>query len=159
MLWCDNYILFQRNISPRPGMFSQHLNVMRSAYVHQYWSYLSPMSQATPNSLMPVNHDDVIKWKHFPHYWPFVRGIHRSPVNSPHKGHWRGALMFSLICTWINHWVNNREADDLRRYRVHHDVIVMCIVYPIKYKHGLVLLCLVVLLLSVVVDLCDTSMG
>ena len=44
-------------------------------------------------------HDDVIKWKHFPRCWPFVRGIHRSsPVNSPHKGQWRGALMFSLIC-------------------------------------------------------------
>ena len=43
-------------------------------------------------------HDDVIKWKHFPHYWPFVRGIHRSPVNSTHKGQWRGAWMFSLIC-------------------------------------------------------------
>ena len=28
-------------------------------------------------------HDDVIKWKHFPRYWPFVRGIHRSPVNFP----------------------------------------------------------------------------
>ena len=49
-----------------------------------------------------VTHDDVIKWKHFPRYWPFVRGIHRSPVNSPHKGQWRGALMFSLICVWIN---------------------------------------------------------
>ena len=48
------------------------------------------------------NHDDVIKWKHFPRYWPFVQGIHRSPVNSPHKGQWRGALMFSLICAWIN---------------------------------------------------------
>ena len=46
-----------------------------------------------------TNHDDVIKWKHYPRYWPFVRGIHRSPVNSPHKGQWRGALMFSLICT------------------------------------------------------------
>ena len=33
-----------------------------------------------------VTHDDVIKWKHFPRSWPFVRGIHRSPVNSPHKG-------------------------------------------------------------------------
>ena len=43
-------------------------------------------------------HDDVIKWKHFPRYWPFVREIHRSPVNSSHKGQWRGALMFSLIC-------------------------------------------------------------
>ena len=39
-------------------------------------------------------HDDVIKWKYFPRYWPFVRGIYRSPVNSPHKGQWRGALMF-----------------------------------------------------------------
>ena len=46
-------------------------------------------------------HDDVIKWNHFPRYWPFVRGIHRSPVNSPHKGQWRGALMFSLIYAWI----------------------------------------------------------
>ena len=46
------------------------------------------------------HHDDVIKWKHFPRYWPFVRGIHRSPVNSPHKGQWRGALMFSLI--WLS---------------------------------------------------------
>ena len=42
-------------------------------------------------------HDDVIKWKHFLHYWPFVLGIHRSPVNSPHKGQWRIALMFSFI--------------------------------------------------------------
>ena len=43
-------------------------------------------------------HDDVIKWKHFPRYWPFVRGIHRWPVNSPHhKGQWRGVLMLSLI--------------------------------------------------------------
>ena len=70
-------------------------------------------------------YDDVIKWKHFPRYWPFVRGIHRSPVNSPHKGQWRGALMFSLICVWINGWVNNREAGDLRRYRAHYDVTVM----------------------------------
>ena len=70
-------------------------------------------------------HDDVIKWKHFPRYWPFVRGIHQSPVNSLHKGQWRGALMFSLICVWINGWVNNREAGYLRRYRAHYDVIVM----------------------------------
>ena len=73
----------------------------------------------------PCNHDDVIKWKHFPRHWPFVRGIHRSPVNSPHKGQWRGALMFTLICARINGWVNTREAGDLRRYRAHCDVIVM----------------------------------
>ena len=31
-------------------------------------------------------HDDVMAWKHFLRYWPFVRGIQRSPVNFPHKG-------------------------------------------------------------------------
>ena len=70
-------------------------------------------------------HDDVIKWKHFPRYWPFVRRIHRSPVNSPHKGQWRGAFMFSLICFLMNDWVNNGEAGDLRRYLIHYDVTVM----------------------------------
>ena len=43
-------------------------------------------------------HGDVIKWKHFPRHWLLVRGIHRWPVNSPHRGQWHGALMFSLIC-------------------------------------------------------------
>ena len=38
---------------------------------------------------------------------------------------WRGALMFSLICVWINGWVNNGEAGDLKHYRAHYDVIVM----------------------------------
>ena len=69
-------------------------------------------------------HEDVIKWKHFPCYWPFVRGIHRFPVNSPHKDQLRGALMFSLICTRINGWVNNGECGDLKRRRAHYDVIV-----------------------------------
>ena len=68
---------------------------------------------------------DVIQWKHFPRYWLFVRGIHRSPVNSPHKGQWRGALMFSLICAWIDAWVNNREAGDLRAHRAHYDITVI----------------------------------
>ena len=70
-------------------------------------------------------HGDVIKWKHFPRYWPFVWGIHRSPVNSPHKGQWRGALMFSFICDWINGWVSSSEAGDLKHHRAHYDVIVM----------------------------------
>ena len=71
------------------------------------------------------NHDGVIKWKHFPRYWTFVWGIRRSPVNSPHKGQWRGALMFSLICAWICSWINNREACDLRRHRAHYGATVM----------------------------------
>ena len=76
------------------------------------------------------SHADSIKWNHFLHYWPFVRGIHWSPVNSSHTGQWRGALMFSLIYAWINSCVNNREAGDLRRYRAHYDVIVMHLSWP-----------------------------
>ena len=45
--------------------------------------------------------------------------------NSPHKGQWHGAWMFPLICTWINLWVNNRVASDLRRRRAHCDATVM----------------------------------
>ena len=70
-------------------------------------------------------HDDVIKWKQFPRYRPIVRGIHWSPVNSPHKGQWCGALVFSLISAWINGWVNIREAGDFRRHCAHYDVIEM----------------------------------
>ena len=56
---------------------------------------------------------------------PFARGILRSPVNSPQKGQWRGALMFSLICARTNSWANNGDADDWRRHRAHYEVIVM----------------------------------
>ena len=55
----------------------------------------------------------------------FVWGIHWSPMNSSHKGQWRGALMLPLICAWISRWVNNRDAGDWRRHRAHYDVTVM----------------------------------
>ena len=70
-------------------------------------------------------HDDVIKWEHFLHYWPFVRGIHRSPLDSPHKGQWCWALMFSLICARTNGWTNNRDPGGLRHHRTHYDISVM----------------------------------
>ena len=102
-----------------------------------------PSGSVFITDLLQTRHDDVIKWKHFPRYWPFVRGIHRSPVNSPHKGQWRGALMFSLIWVWINGWIYNHEAGDLRRYRAHYDVTVMVRtllvqswrLYLIRYAH------------------------
>ena len=68
---------------------------------------------------------DVVKWKHFPRYWPFVRGIHQSLVNTPHKVQWLGTLMFSLICAWTNSWVNNQYAGDLRHHHAHYDFTVM----------------------------------
>ena len=69
--------------------------------------------------------DYVIKWKHYPRYWPFVLEFTGPSVNFPHKGQWRGALMLFLICIWINGWANNRDAGDLKRYRAHYDVTVM----------------------------------
>ena len=101
--------------------------------IHSNFSYFDRMlkiprvSQRWTPRWRPIlnKHDDVIKWKHFPRYWPFVRGIHRSVVNSQHKGQWRGTLMFSSICAWINAWINNREAGDLRHHRTHYDVTVM----------------------------------
>ena len=93
--------------------------------IMHYHEVLRTWTQGALDYTVSHLHDDIIKWKHFPRYWPFVRGIPRSPVNSPHKGRWRGALMFILICARMNGWVNNREAGDLRRYRAHYDVIVM----------------------------------
>ena len=69
-------------------------------------------------------HDDVIKWNHFPRYWPFVRGINHSRLIPRTKAS-DAELWCFLICIWINGWVNNREAGYLRRYRANFDVIVM----------------------------------
>ena len=74
-------------------------------------------------------HDDVIRWRHFPRNWPFVRGIHRSRWIPHTKASDAELWCFSLICVWINGWVNNRQAGDVRRYRGHYDVIVMNLTY------------------------------
>ena len=100
-------------------------------------------------SVMAQYHDDVIKWTHFLRYRPFVRGIHRSSVDYPNKGQWRGALTLSLICAWTNGWANNRDTGDVRRYGAHNDINVMtvrqdttyifyilCIAYLISHPLG-----------------------
>ena len=51
--------------------------------------------------------------KHFARNWSFVWWIPRSPVNSPHRRQWRGALVFSLIFARTNSWANNGDAGDL----------------------------------------------
>ena len=84
----------------------------------QYWSIL-------------LAHICVIRprWRHqmetFPRYWPFLWGIHRWPVDSPHKGQWRGALMLSLICSLNKRLSKQSWGWCLRRHRAHYDVIVM----------------------------------
>ena len=111
-------------IGPWKFVFWSHFNnvvhILSVSYTKCAWSGSDFIMQLQKNS-----HYELMKWKHFPRYWPFVRGIHRWPVNSPHKCQWRRALMFSLIYAWINGWVNNREAGDLRRNRAHYDVVVM----------------------------------
>ena len=105
------------------SMLSLYIDIARCPQQWVLKGIYKLASNSWVNSLMI--HDDVNKWKHFPRHWPFARGIHRSPVNSPHKCQWRSALMFVLICVWINGWVNNREAGDLRCHRAHYDVRVM----------------------------------
>ena len=113
----------------------QHARQMQSMGIYQIQGSTDIYSWSTKARY----HDDVNKWKHFPRYWPFVWGIHQSPVNSPHKVQWRGALMFTLICARINGWVNNREAGDLRRHRAHYNVIVIwggCCEPTVRYLSG-----------------------
>ena len=70
-------------------------------------------------------HGDVIKWKHFPRYCPLCgeftghRWIPLTKVSNTEL--W----CFLWSAPWINGWVNNREAGDLRRHRVHYDAILM----------------------------------
>ena len=70
--------------------------------------------------------------KHFSHYWTFVRGIHRLPVDSPLKGRWRGVfdgffdvpLNKLLSKQWMlsmwrhyNDWFSGNRIAHLREYR------------------------------------------
>ena len=51
--------------------------------------------------------------------------VGNSPVTGEFPVQKPVTLMFYLICIWINGWVNNGEADDLRRHNAHYDVTVM----------------------------------
>ena len=67
----ENYL---SNLVPVGSTISETLS---SGTTGRIFSVRSSMYLSTPRGR---NHDDVIKWKYFPRYWPFVRGIHRSPV-------------------------------------------------------------------------------
>ena len=117
------------------------IHLMTSSWRDRFWMYLHFLSFVDATNLNPSwktrtrlsysvcrdvgsrathgaeasAHDDVIKWKHFPRYWPFVRGIRRSPGIPHKKASDAEFCFFSLICARINGWVNNGEAGDLRR--------------------------------------------
>ena len=83
-----------RGMAFKPG--GNKVQLVRRAYMPTIHLYVLKCSVSAHkfNTAMLPSHDDVIKWKHFPRHWPFVREVHRSPVNFQHKGQWRGALMF-----------------------------------------------------------------
>ena len=81
-----------------------------------------PLTKTSDAEFWCLLWSDVIKWQHFRRYWPFVRGIRRSPVDSTHKGQWRRVLMFSLICARTNGSAKNQDAGDLRSRDAHYDV-------------------------------------
>ena len=125
-VWCSIFVIvvlqgISYNVGPR------------------YISTDTPYRGSVANRDKPNQHrhlgmdDDYIRvnpwWRHqmepFSALLALCAGNSPVPVNYPHKGQWRGALMFSLICARINDWVNYREAGDLRRHRRHYDVSVM----------------------------------
>ena len=89
----------------------QFYTILQTAW--QRWSRILTKWWTHKNDLSGP-YDDVIKWKHSLRYWLFVRGIDQSPLDSPQKGQWRGALMFSSISASTNSWANNGDAGDLR---------------------------------------------
>ena len=108
-------------------VFSQNINSKVNEYLNLLEKKLCAVRVVLlqfASRFVACFHDDVIKWKHFSRYWPFVRGIHRCPVNSSHKGQWRRVLMFSLMCAWTN-GVNNRDAGHLRCRHAHYDVTIL----------------------------------
>ena len=100
---------------------------LSGTYLGDYWADFHDLKALWP--YMPTSLVISPWWRHqmetFSALLALCAGNSPVPVNSTHKGQWRGALMFSLIYAWINDWINNRKAGDLRRHCGHYDVIVM----------------------------------
>ena len=93
----------------------------------ELWCFLWSAPEQTVEKTIDTPHDDVIKWKHFPRNWPFVRGIHRSPVNSLHTKA-SDAELWCFLWSVPEQTVeknNNRDPGDLRRHRAQYDVTVI----------------------------------
>ena len=109
-----------------------HVHANANIKAPHHWPFAWQIYQWRSEAQRPVirgglssyYHDDVIKWKDFPRHWPFVRINYRSPVNPPTKASDAELWCFHWSLPWINGWVNNHEAGDLRRHRAHYDVIL-----------------------------------
>ena len=107
-----------------------------------HWTWLCRRWAVRPTTTCLINHkmkpncccwlslhDDVIKRKHFPRYWPFVwefTGHRWIPLTKASDAE----LWCFPTYAWTNGWVNNRYAGDLGRNRAHYDVTVMIVYNP-----------------------------
>ena len=64
-------------------------------------------------------HDMIMTWQWFPHYWPYVRGIHGSLLDSADKGPVTVTLIFPLLLAWISCWTNRRVVSAFRWHDAH----------------------------------------
>ena len=89
--WCQRFNALQNTATESWSLYSFQLKV-RVIMMLTLSSLVEP--EVDIKTASGTTHDDVIKWKHFPRYWPFVRGIHRWPVT--HKGQWRFDVFFDM---------------------------------------------------------------
>ena len=100
------------------------VRICNTAYIYTYIYmyiralYLNYISHVTHVKHITLFFKQKAWWRHQMETFPALLAI--CAGNSPHKGQWRGALTFSSICTYINGWVKNREAGDMRRHRAHY---------------------------------------
>ena len=83
------------------------------------WFYRANIHN-NPAPLMPI-HYGLIKWRHFPHYWPFwgeSTGHRWIPLTKTSDAE---LWCFNFICAWTNGWGNNLDAGDLKRYHTHYE--------------------------------------
>ena len=108
------------NSSMRGPAILEEFPPVTRAHIALHWTY---------RHLHPIFDQQTSWWRHqmetFSALLALCAGNSPVPGEFPAEGQWRGALMFSLICTWINGSINNREAGGLRRHRTHYDVAVM----------------------------------
>ena len=115
----------------------QTVPACQMTHFRNMWNQTNLLSRSSPGSSFPhgvsiswISHPGIHTswWRHqkgtFSESLAFVRGIHRWPANSAHKGQWHEALLF-FICAWTNSWANNGDAGDSRRHRAQYDVTVM----------------------------------
>ena len=117
---CPQYVIFK--------VFLVYVNNHSFAYVIKVacLAYNVVLPSLSNSILLEVTQS---WWRHqlktFSVLLVLCEGIHQSPVDSPHKGQWGGALMLFLICVWTNCWANKRDAGDLRRHCAHYDATVI----------------------------------